>query len=236
MEYAARILAVSGELEIAMKDLAGNQLSGPLHIGASTTIADYFLPIVLGRFKAKYPAVRPLLTVANSEEVQAQVADRNFDIGFIEGETYVPSLLGQACGEDELLVVCAPSHPLAKQASVTPRSLTKHPFIRREPGSGTREVVDSYLRKADVALDSLNVAMEIGSPEATKGLVATGQGFAIMSRATITKEVRLGYLTGIPLSPRLKRNLIAIYPKERLQARLGTTFLKFVQDRLSSSR
>ena len=71
--------------------------------------------------------------------------------------------------------------------------------------SGTREVIDHYLEKAGVQPDTLQVVMELGSPEAIKGLLSTGNAFAIMSRATAAKEARAGVLARVPLSPRLKR-------------------------------
>jgi DNA-binding transcriptional LysR family regulator len=233
LEYAGRILALSAELDSRMKDLSG-QLAGPLLIGASTTIADFLLPKILGEFKARYPAVVPRLFVANSEAVQERIEERSLDLGFIEGDSHLPTLGADVCCEDELQVVCAPSHSLAKQKSATPQSLMEHAYISRELGSGTREVIDHYLQKAGLAFDSLQVVMEAGSPEALKGLAATGLGFAIMSRATVAKEVRLGELVRIPLSPRLIRHLSVVYPKERFHSQLVSSFVQFAKERLAA--
>ena len=231
LEYAERILALSGELDTRLKEISG-QVAGPLLIGASTTIAEFLLPQILGEFKARYPAVVPRLFVANSEAVQDRVAERALDLGFIEGDSHLPSLVTDVCCDDELQVVCAPSHPLAKMKSATPKSLTEHAYISREPGSGTREVIDHYLEKAGVPPDSLQVVMELGSPEALKGLVATGLGFAIMSRTTVRKETQLGQLVQIPLAPRLNRHLSVVYPKERFHSRLVSGFVQFAKERL----
>lgn len=216
LEYSTRILALSAELETRMKELSG-QLAGPLLIGASTTIADFLLPQVLGEFKSRYPGIVPRLIVANSEIVQDRVAERTLDLGFIEGDSHLPTLVTDICCEDELQVVCAPSHPLARLASAGPKSLTEHAYVSRELGSGTREVIDRYLHTAGVSPDSLPVFMELGSPEALKELAATGLAFAIMSRASVAKEIRLGELVHVPLAPPLVRNLSVVYPKERIQ-------------------
>ena len=233
LEYAERILALSGELDSRLREMSGQQ-AGPLMIGASTTLAEFLLPQVLGEFKASHPAVVPRLFVANSEAVQARVAERSLDLGFIEGDSHLPALVNDLCCQDELRVVCAPKHALAKLASVAPLALTEHAYISREPGSGTREVVDHYLQKAGLALDSLQVVMEASSPEALKGLVATGLGFAIMSRVTVAKEVRLGELVEIALSPPLVRQLSVVYPKERFHSRLIEGFVQFAKQRLAA--
>jgi DNA-binding transcriptional LysR family regulator len=233
LEYAERILALSSELDTRLKDMSG-QVGGPLLIGASTTIAEFLLPQVLGEFKARYPAVVPRLLVANSEAVQGRIVERTLDLGFIEGESHLPSLVTDVCCDDELQVVCAPSHPLAKMKSVVPKALMEHAFVSREPGSGTREVIDNYLHKAGVAPDSLQVVMELGSPEALKGLVATGLGFTIMSRAIAALEVKLGRLVQVPLAPRLTRHLSVVYPKERFHSRLVNAFVAFAKERLAT--
>ena len=235
LEYAERILALSSELDTRLKEMSG-QAAGPLLIGASTTIAEFLLPQVLGEFKARHPAVVPRLFVANSEAVQARVAERSLDLGFIEGESHLASLVTDVCCDDELQVVCAPSHPLAKLKTVTPQALTEHAYVSREPGSGTREVIDHYLQKAGVAPDALQVVMELGSPEALKGLVATGLGFTIMSRAIAALEVRVGRLVQLPLAPRLNRHLSVVYPKERFHSRLVSGFVQFAKERLAATQ
>jgi DNA-binding transcriptional LysR family regulator len=230
-DYAERILGLSAELDARLKDMTG-QVAGPLLIGASMTIAEYLLPQVLGEFNARYPGVVPRLLVVNSEAVQSQVAEHSLDIGFIEGDSLLPSLVTEIVCEDELLVVCAPSHPLAKLQSVTPSLLVQHAYISREPGSGTREVSDHYLQKIGLAPDALQPVMELGSPEALKGLVATGRGFAIMSRATVIKETHMGLLVAIPLAPRLVRNLALVYSKQKFYSKLVSNFVAFAKERL----
>jgi DNA-binding transcriptional LysR family regulator len=234
LEYVQNILALYAELDARVKELSGHE-AGPLTIGASTTIAEFLLPRVLGEFKVHHPGVVPQLIVANSEVVQARVVERSLDLGFIEGDSHLPALVTQVCCEDELQVVCAPSHPLARSKKLAVETLTEHAYISRESGSGTREVIDLYLKKAGLSLDSLQVIMEATSSEALKGLVATGVGFAIMSRAAVDKEVRLGDLVRIPLAPPLIRHLSVVYPKERIQSKVVTEFVRFTKERLASA-
>jgi len=234
LECGERILALSAELDTRMKEMTG-EIAGPLLIGASTTIAEFLLPQVLGAFKSLHPGVMPRLFVANSVTVQDRVAAHTIDLGFIEGDSHLPSLTTDVCCEDELKVVCAPTHPLAKEASVAPARLPEHAFISREPGSGTREVIDNYLQKAGVPPDSLQVVMELGSPESLKGLAASGLGFAIMSGVSVAKEIQLGQLVQIPLAPRLVRNLSVVYPNERFRSQLVENFVQFARQRLSAT-
>ena len=231
LEYAERILALNAELESSVKRISGQE-SGPLLIGASTTVAEYLLPRVIGEFKVRHPGVVPRLIVANSEAVQDRVAERSIDVGFIEGDSHLASLATDVCCEDELQVVCAPAHPLAGQTSIAPAALAEHAYIVREAGSGTREVIDKYLHKAGLSIEAMRVVMEASSPEALKGLAATGLGFAIMSRATVEMEVRLGVLVRIPLAPPLIRHIGVVYPKERMHSKPVSEFISFAKERL----
>lgn len=234
LEYAERILALSSEMDDRLKAMGGQE-GGPLAIGASTTIAEYLLPRILGEFKAKHPAVLPRLFVGNSEAVQDRVAERSLDLGFIEGDTRLASLGSEVCCEDELQVVCTPAHPFARLPHVTPAMLTEHAHVSREAGSGTREVIYRYLVKSGLAADALQVVMEASSPEALKGFVATGIGYTIMSRATVVNEVRAGSLVCVPLEPRLIRNLSVVFPKERMHSRVVSAFLQFAREKLSAA-
>ena len=234
LEYANRILALSSELEAKMNELTGREV-GPLTIGASTTIAEFLLPRMVGEFKSKHPGIVPQLVVANSEVVQARVVDRSLDLGFIEGDSHLRTLTTEVCCDDELQVICARNHPLAKRSSVNVSSLSEYAYISRELGSGTREVIDHYLQNAGLSPDGLQIVMEASSPEALKGLVATGLGFAIMSRVTVEKEVRLGELVQIPLNPPLLRRLSVVYPRERIQSKVVNDFIEFAKQRLDAA-
>ena len=93
---------------------------------------------------------------------------------------------------------------------------------------------DSYLRHSGIAYDQMNVVMELGSPIALNGVVETGLGFAIASRASVTREQRLGDIVTIPLKPNLIRTLSLVYLKEKFRSRLVSTFVDFALVRLSA--
>lgn len=229
--YAEKILALSDEMETRLGEMTG-EMRGPLLVGASTTIAEFMLPRVLGEFNALYPEVRARLIVANSESIESRVAEHTLDVGLIETPARLPGLTCQICCDDELQVICAPDYPLARLTSVSAKGLADYEYISREPGSGTREVTDAYFRAHHVLVENLKVQMELGSPEALKGVVSTGLGFAIVSRAVVAKEIQLGALAAVPLNPPLKRSLYLVHPTDRFRSRLAATFIDFAKSKL----
>ena len=235
LEYAERILGLSSEMDVRLSEMTG-EIGGSLLVGASTTIAEFMLPRILGEFKGTYPNVRARLVVANSETIETRVAEHTIDIGLIESLSHQPNLNCESCCDDELVVICSPKFPLAKFKEIMPAQLVEQPFISREPGSGTREFTDAYLRKVGVDMDKMNPVMELGSPVALNGVVETGLGFAIVSRAAAVTSQRLGDLVAIPLNPRLTRTLSMIYPKEKFRSRVVTAFVEFATVRMAALR
>ncbi|HEX6003317.1 MAG TPA: LysR family transcriptional regulator [Burkholderiales bacterium] len=231
MEYAERILGISEELDQRVAELTG-AVSGRLLLGASTTVAEFILPQILGEFKARYPQVQAHMSVANSETIENRVGEHALDIGIIESPAHLPSVESEAVCEDELVLICAPGHRLAAAGSVKPQEILGEPFVSREVGSGTREFTDQYLRNCKVAPEDLNIVMELGSPEAIKGVVETGVGVAIISRTRVTKERKLGLLCPVPLEPRLIRTFSLLFRKEKFRSRLLTTFSEFATARM----
>ena len=191
------------------------------------TIAEFMLPRILGEFKSLYPLVQPRLVVANSESIETRVSEHLLDIGFIESPGHLPTLESEICCDDELQVVCSPSFPLAKLKTVSPKQLPNLPYISRESGSGSREFTEAYLQNAGLSIDDLNLVMEMGSPVSLNGVVETGLGFAIASRASIVKAHKLGILVAIPLKPKLIRTLTMVSPKQKFRSKLVVTFVEF---------
>jgi DNA-binding transcriptional LysR family regulator len=227
-QYADKIFDLYGQMENAIREMTG-EISGALTIGASTTIAEYMLPSLLGDFKDKYPDVTIHLKVSNSEGIVSMVENNAIDLGVVEAPVGNKNLLVEKCRTDQLVAISPPSHALARKRRVRLEDLLEFPFICREEGSGTREVISEYVSKVDKTGDGLNISMELGSPEAVKGAVEAGMGISVVSRATIQKELRLGSLVEIPLDPPLERPFSFVHQKQKFRHRVMDKLLDFAR-------
>lgn len=226
--YADRIISLYREMGLAVSELT-DKINGALTIGASTTIAEYMLPALLGDFKEDYPEVTIHLKVTNSEGVIALLEDNAIDLGVVESPVANKSLVVEPCKRDRLVAIVPPCHPLVMHNRVTFPQLLEHPFICREEGSGTREVIVAHLDQLDGRDTTLKIAMELGSPEAVKGAVEAGRGVSVVSRSTIQKELRLGTLVAIDLDPPLDRPFSFIHQKQKFRSRVLEELLKFAR-------
>ncbi|MEO5986267.1 MAG: LysR substrate-binding domain-containing protein, partial [Candidatus Limnocylindria bacterium] len=226
-EHATRILAEFEHADRALDELHGLR-RGTLRVSGDTTVGIYVLPDVLGAFKAAHPGVEVRLDVGNREHVYQQIIDGESDfavVGRLRDRPSVP-LATQPFLPNELIAIVAPSHPLAESARVSMARFGREPFIVRELGSGTRETADEALARTKVPV---RIVMELASNGAIKRAVAGGLGVAIVSRHSVSLELRLGLVVEVPVTGfPLHRQWHLVHPSGRRLGPVGTAFLEFI--------
>ena len=227
--YADRIISMYNEMDNEIRTMTGD-IQGPLIIGASTTIGEYFIPGMVGTYQSTFPNVKVRLHVANTNGVIHMVENNQIDIGIVEGPINNKNLIREVIWNDELVVVCAKGHALANRKKVSMQDVCDYPFISREEGSGTREVLENYLTKRKIELDSINIIMEFGSPESIKSAVTAGLGVSVLSVATMEKELLLDCMSAIPLSPPIKRTFSIVYQRQKFRLQAMEEFLEFARE------
>jgi len=190
LRHAERIFAAEGAAEAELAELLGLR-TGRLSIGASTTIGSYLIPSVFGLFHRAHPEVRLELAIANSSVIQAMVADGRIDLGLTEGVVPGEQFAVEIIHYDEMVAIAAGGHPLLDKSRVSAAELVRAPFICRERGSGSRDVIEAALAERGLRIEPV---MALGSTEAIKNAVAAGLGVAMLSRLTVELELTMGRL------------------------------------------
>ena len=80
----SRSILLRAQAEHDIAALSGEH-AGHLALGASTTIAQYVLPRLLGEFAGEHPRVHPTLISGNTEHIVEAVEKQKIELGFIEG-------------------------------------------------------------------------------------------------------------------------------------------------------
>jgi DNA-binding transcriptional LysR family regulator len=191
--YAKSVAATVAEAQRALAAL-NDEAVGPLRLGASTTVAQYVLPRILGVFLREYPQVRLSLVSGNTEKIVEAVAEERVELGIIEGPAMRRDVKTERLVQDEMVLIVSPNHAWAAKGAgaIRPEELMKVPLLLRERGSGSRRVVERALKKAGLPLRSLKVAMELDSTEAIISGVEAELGVGFVSRWAVGKVLRLG--------------------------------------------
>lgn len=195
LERARELFGVERVAEEELGALRGLE-RGLLRVGASTTVATYFLPPLLARFHAEHPAVTLRVLSANTRAVARSLLEGRLDIALVEGPVSHPRMSVTRWRDDELVVIAPAAHRLVRKKRVTAADLAAESFILREPGSGTRVVAEAALAEHGV---HPRATMQLGSTEAIKQAVAAGLGLAVVSRAAAGDQLALGYIAVVQL-------------------------------------
>jgi len=187
LEYANKLANLASEAERQLGCSEGS-VSGELALGASTTIAQYVLPRLLGAFQNEYPKIQFSLQSGNTSEVVRWLLEGKVALGLIEGPARDRGVRTEPFMEDELILIMPPSFDSNR---LSPAQLLATNLLMREQGSGSRRVVEMALEKADFKLKAFKKVMELDSTEAIKSAVEAGLGVGFVSRWAIAKELEL---------------------------------------------
>ena len=179
--------------------LARHQELGHLRVGATLSIGNYLAVEIMARYMGEQAGARVELEVANTEAIVRKVANFELDLGLIEGESRHPDLEMIHWRDDELVVFCAPDHPLAGKPWLTDDDLLSAAWIVREPGSGTRQHFEWAMHGL---LPELNIKLELQHTEAIRRAVEAGLGVGCLSEITLVDAFKRGRLVPLPVPHR----------------------------------
>src|SRR5690606_28494505 len=155
LPQAVALLDQAREIENLLNGRSG---FGSLNVGATLTVGNYLATLLIGSFMQRHPECQVKLQVHNTAHVVRRVAHLELDLGLIEGDCQHPDIDVLHWVEDELVVFCAPQHPLAKCGTASLAQLAGEAWIMREKGSGTRLTFDQALRHHPTRL---NIRLEL---------------------------------------------------------------------------
>ncbi len=228
-KYAKEILTLYAQAEKDIGEITG-LVKGSIAIGASTTIGNYLLPLVISDFKTENPKIKIHLLVGNTKRVVDLLNAGNLDIGLVEGEIKKYKIISETLISDELMLIVPSEHPWAKKKDISMLDIIKEPFIFREEGSGTRQVIEKYLNKRGITTQKMNVSTILGSTEAIKEAVERGIGIAIVSKWTVRKEIKAGVLKPLSFKEgRMLRNFSLIFNKNTVTSYAVEEFLNYLR-------
>ena len=187
--------------------------AGNLKVGATLSIGNYLAINIISAFRSQHPGANATLEVANTTRIADKVINYDLDIGLIEGEVAHRELDVRPWRDDELVVFCAPNHPLARKEKIYDKDLTSAQWVLRESGSGTRQAFDYAMHGL---IPELNISLELQHTEAIKKAVEANMGLGCLSKITLVDAFGRGDLVPIEVPQRnFKRKFYFITHKNK---------------------
>lgn len=215
-EQTRKLFEAEKKIEAALEEL--RQLGkGTLRLGTARTYGRYFMPLLVSTFHQAYPQIGIHLSEGTSRDMRHSLHDLENQLAILSQTDEDPRICFVPFCLEEVILLLAPDHPLAKKRAVAIADLARESLIMKEKGSGTRRIVDKLLAEHGI---EPNILMETSDAEMIKMLVRHGEGVSFLVRvaampeikekklatvrlqgASIHLDVGVAYLAQNPLSP-----------------------------------
>ncbi|GAS82921.1 LysR family transcriptional regulator [Paenibacillus amylolyticus] len=234
LPHAKRSVELVRQTDEAMSAFT-QMLQGRLQLGASLTIGEYVLPRMLGPFALQYPDISIVMKVMNTTQIMDDILKHQLNFGLIEAPVHHPDMIVEPVMQDELKLIVPAGHDLAKRSKVNLEDVMNYPFVLREKGSGTRQVMEDQLQKKNIDPQDMNVVMELGSTGAVKSAVEAGVGITMLSPSSVQHELALGLVHIVDIRGlEFKRQFYAIHLKSSLLPLSAVAFLNYLRQQEQS--
>lgn len=231
LPYAKKSIDLIRNADTVMSSFT-KQLKGRLLLGASLTIGESILPRWLGPFGKEFPHIGISMKVMNTTHLIEEIENHQLNFAIIEAPISHVDMHIEAVMEDELILVVPSDHSLTKLQELKLEDVIKYPFVLREQGSGTRQVMEDKLIENGFDPMQLQIVMELGSTGAIKSAVEAGLGISFLSLSSVKHEVALGLIKTLPIvGVTFKRQFYSVYLKSSLLPISAVTFLNFLRER-----
>lgn len=227
LRYSEQLLAILDEAKVSLSEQS--QMAGTLTIGTVESLAAFFLPPYLQRFRREHPNMKVLLHPGICGELRQGVKDGTFDfVVVLDWLQSHPDLTNINLGEVELVVIASPEHRLTRKQRVTATDFAGENWIFTEAGCSYRTMMEQVLRNADTPIET---SLEFGSLEAIKQCVAYGLGIALVPRLAVMDEVQKGKLAVLPFShPEIRVYKQLVYHKKKWMPQALQRFIDMLTD------
>lgn len=190
LPFAEKMRALGEEAVTAVAGAYGEQ-AGELSLGASQTISQYLLPMLIAGFLTRNPKVQLKARSGNTDAMLDALVAREIQLALIEGPEHRKDIHIEPFMEDHMVLVVPAAHEWANH-EISLEELRKQPLLMREFGSGSRRVVEQALAAAGLKAKDLTVGMELDSTEGLLNAVEAGLGVTFVSRWAVRNQLALG--------------------------------------------
>jgi len=214
MEARKQMIAALAEMEKVPR--------GELVVGANEGTCLHILPEVFAEFKKQYPGVAVSIRRSERAKVLENIIDNSVDFGVISIPVSDNRLTVVTIHRDELVLIAAAGHPLARMKSASIAEAAKFPLLWPKVGR-TRDALEELFHERGL---KPNISMELDSSELLKRFVAADVGVGFIARSNVVEDVKAGVLAAVPIKDaQIRRDLALVFRKDKALSRAALAFI-----------
>ncbi len=225
-EFSKQIIQTYDSLQSRLQEIK-DIISGTIRVATIYSIGLHDLPPYLKKFLKAYPTVNVHVEYRRSNQVYEDVLGNVVDLGLVAYPSKDSKLEVVPLRKDMLVLICHPSHPLARNKTIKLSSVAGQRFIGFEPDIPTRKAIDKILKDQNVEVHHV---MEFDNIETVKRAVEIDAGISIVPQGTITQEVSKQTISEVRIEDaEFYRPLAAIYKKNKVLSPAIRQFLSILK-------
>lgn len=229
-EVHSRLGVLAKELDALRK-----RDDGTLHLGILAT-ATHILPPLLAEFRRRAPGIAVHMAVSSREELARHVLDGDVDLALMgrgaetgaEEAASSGRLVREPFASNPHVIIAWPGHPLAGAGGIAPIELRHEAVVQREPGSGTRAMLDAFLALHRIVPRE---RITVSGNEMAKHAVMSQLGISLTSMHTLFLELGTGALVRLQVDHTpIERTWYVVYHPDRWLPPAAAAFRDYLLD------
>jgi LysR family transcriptional regulator, low CO2-responsive transcriptional regulator len=237
-----RVAAAAGDVQARLgllykeMDALRKRDDGTLHLGILGT-GTHILPPLLAEFRRRTPGIAVQMVVLPREELVRHLLEGDVDLALM-GRGAVPDAAAAGAGGASLamepfatnphVIIAWPGHPLADARGIAPIELRHEAIVQREPGSGTRAMLDGFLAMHRIVPRE---RITVSGNEMAKHAVMSQLGISLTSMHTLFLELKTGALVRLHVDHTpIERTWYVVYHPDRWLPPAATAFRDYLLD------
>jgi DNA-binding transcriptional LysR family regulator len=224
--YAERIETIARGLEEKLRAEKA-EATPSLRLGTTINYARKIMPYILGGFQSRNPDIKIKLDAGSSIEMEKSLLSGQNDVVIVSYQHTSNKIQAFPFVQEELVLIASKNHPLAKRRAVSLSDISPYPFLIREEGSATRNVVLAAFSQTN---SSPSVFIEANSTEFIKEWVARHQALSILIRRAVEGDEDDRSLTVVPLIEPLSLEVSVLYEKSKKHNPAIRRFIGYLEE------
>jgi DNA-binding transcriptional LysR family regulator len=187
------------DFERARSTLAASRqrVEGTVRVAAIYSVGLHDMSRHMQPFMAAHPHARVLLQCLHPHRVVEAVLGDEADLGILSYPPASRALTVLPLREEPMVLVCHPSHRLARRRVASAADLQGERFVAFDHDLAIRRAIDRVLKQAGIRVE---VVMQFDNIETIKQAIAIAAGVSILPRAAVAKEAGIRMLATVPLA------------------------------------